>query len=91
MSREIPYSRGDAVLQKNRRVPKGLTRGQMDKLDRKVNKRIADGVPFELWDHDEQMFHVWYNTGDGCPSSVSAAMLQVTETRKRKDIPDGKA
>jgi hypothetical protein len=88
---KFTYSRGDAVLQKNRPVAKGLSRGEMDKVDRRVNKRIENNVPFDLWDHEEQMFHVWYNTGEGCPSSVNAAMLQVTELRKRKDIPDDNA
>ena len=59
----------------------------MDKMERRVQRRIDKGVPWELWDEIEQIYHAWYFTGQACPSSPVAANMQVTETRKRKDVP----
>ncbi len=63
-----------------------MNRGQLDKLERRVGRRLKKGVPFDLWDHEEQMFHAFYVTGQHCPSSGALQNMQVTEHRKRADI-----
>lgn len=66
---------------------KGLSKGQFEKLVRRVQRRIDNKVPWDLWNHDEQMCHAFYFTGGACPSSPVAAGMQVTETRKQDDVP----
>jgi hypothetical protein len=66
---------------------KGFGQATLDKLERRVQRRLDNNVPFDLWDHAEQQYHALYFTGGGCPSSPTIGALQVTEKRKRKDLP----
>lgn len=64
-----------------------MTRGQLDKLERRVEKRLEKGVPFDLWDHGEQMYYAYIYKGQRCPSSAPLPSMQVTERKKISEIP----
>jgi hypothetical protein len=88
--KKLSYSRGDAVLQKNRPVGKGLSKGAMDKLGRKYERYTKQGVPRDLWDNELIMYEAYEVHGLSCPSSPVVQGLQQTEKRQQKDIPEGK-
>lgn len=50
----------------------GFTQGKLDKLERRVYKRMEKGVPFDLWDHEEQMYSAFYVTGQKCRCSAGS-------------------
>lgn len=56
-----------------------MSRGKLDKLERRVQKRIAKGVPFDLWDHVEQMYYAYIYKGQRCASTPMLDNYQVTE------------
>lgn len=59
-----------------RESSKGLSRGQMDKLARRVQRRLDNKVPRELWSKDEIMYDAFYITGGACPSSGAIQNMQ---------------
>jgi hypothetical protein len=68
-------------------MSQGLSKGQMEKMERRVQRRLDKGVPWSLWDYAEQQYHAFYFTGGACPSSGTLQNVQVTEKRRRKDLP----
>lgn len=63
-----------------------MTRGKLDKLERRVEKRLENSVPFDLWEHAEQMYYAYIYKGQRCPSSAPLSSMQVTERKKKSDI-----
>lgn len=55
-----------------------VNRAQMEKVERKVERRLASEVPvpFDLWDDDEQAYYVWVYKGGRCHGNDSIAMFQ---------------
>jgi hypothetical protein len=74
--KKLSYSRGDAVLQKNRPVGKGLSKGAMDKLGRKYERYTKQGVPRDLWDNELIMYEAYEVHGLSCPSSPTLSNMQ---------------
>lgn len=78
------YSRGDAVLRKDKPENKGLSHGAMDKLGRRVERLLKNKVPRELWTKGELAYEAFELQGLACPSSNALDSVQVTEKRKEK-------
>jgi hypothetical protein len=66
-----------------------MNRAQMEKARRKVERRLANGVPYDLWSDDEQLYYIWVYAGGACPSSAPLGPMQSTSTIKAKDAPTG--
>lgn len=79
---KLTFSRGDAVLNPNRKQAKGLSRGQMDKLARKYERYVEQGVPRNLWDNDLLAYEAYEVYGMACPSSPVAQTMYVPGGKK---------
>jgi hypothetical protein len=62
----------------NRKYSNGVSRGRLDKLERRYVDYRNKGVPRELWDNDLLAYEAYEVHGLACPSSPNASVLQET-------------